>query len=73
MMLEFSNPIPVVTTDGQDGYAIYVTSGGSFENDIWCVALCCGGHIRHYASDQIRMHVNATLGITKSSTSNKNS
>lgn len=64
-MLEFRNPIPVVTTDGKEGYAVYVTSGGTYENDIWCVALCEGGDIRHYRSDQIRMHFNATFEITK--------
>jgi hypothetical protein len=64
-MLEFRNPIPVVTIDGKEGYAVYVNSGGTYENDIWCVALCEGGDIRHYRSDQIRMHFNATFEITK--------
>jgi hypothetical protein len=27
--------------------------------------LCDGGHVRHYMSDQIRVYVNATLGIEK--------
>lgn len=64
-MLEFSNPIPVVVEGEKDGYAIYVTTGGQFENDIWCVALCEGGIVRHYRSDQIKIHTNATLEITK--------
>lgn len=64
-MLEFRNPIPVVVEDNKDGYAIYVTNGGSFENDIWCVVLCDGGYIRHYLSDQVKMYVNATLDIKK--------
>lgn len=64
-MLEFNHPIPVVTEDGLDGYAIYVTNCGSFENDIWCVALCEGGHIRHYTSSQLKIHMNATLDIKK--------
>lgn len=68
-MLEFRNPIPVIVEGGGEGYAIYVTNGGQFENDIWCVALCDGGIVRHYRSDQIRIHYNATLGITKSSSS----
>jgi len=68
MMLEFANPIRVVTTSGEDGYAIYVTTGGVFDNDIWCVALCDGGHIRHFRSDQIKMHTNATLDIVKKPT-----
>lgn len=65
-MLEFRSPIPVVVMpSNENGYAIYVTNGGSFENDIWCVVLCDGGIIRHYRSDQIRMYVNATLSIKK--------
>lgn len=64
MMLEFQNPIPVVV-EGQDGYAIYVTSGGQFENDVWCVVLCRGGLVRHYRSDQLLIHANATFNITK--------
>lgn len=64
-MLEFNNPIPVIVEDNKEGYAIYVTSGGVFENDIWCVALCDGGVVRHYRSDQIRLHNNATLDLKK--------
>lgn len=63
-MLEFKNPIPVVTPLG-DGYAIYVSNSGSFENDIWAVALCDGGLIRHFRTDQIKMHISGTLGIIK--------
>ena len=65
-MLEFKNPIPVVTPLG-DGYAIYVTNSGAFENDIWAVALCEGGLIRHFRTDQIKMHVSGTLDIVKKS------
>jgi hypothetical protein len=64
-MLEFRNPIPVVVENNKDGYAIYVTNGGSFENDIWCVVLCDGGDVRHYLSNQIKIHANATLDIKK--------
>jgi hypothetical protein len=62
---EFANPIPVVVEGNRDGYALYVRDGGAFENDIWCVVLCDGGYVRHYMSDQIRVYVNATLGIEK--------
>jgi hypothetical protein len=62
-MLEFKNPIPVIVEGNKEGYAIYVTNGGTFENDIWCVVLCEGGIVRHYQSDQIRIHKNATFGI----------
>ena len=64
-MLEFKTPIPVIVEGNKDGYAVYVSNGGTFENDIWCIVLCDGGHIRHYRSDQIRMHHNATLDLTK--------
>ena len=64
-MLEFQNPIPVIVEGDKEGYAIYVTNGGQFENDIWCVALCDGGHVRHYRSDQIKNYKNATLGINE--------
>lgn len=66
MIHEFNNPIPVIVEDDKEGYAIYVRDGGSFENDIWCVALCDGGIVRHYRSDQIRMYQNATLDLCKS-------
>jgi len=62
-MLEFRNPIPVITLLGS-GYAIYVTSGGTFENDIWTVVLENGGNILHFRSDQIKMYKNATFDIT---------
>ena len=64
-MLEFKKPIPVVVEDDKDGYAIYVSNSGAFENDIWCVVLCEGGIVRHYRSDQIRVYYNATLDIKK--------
>jgi hypothetical protein len=68
MMLEFQNPIPVVVENDLEGYAIYVTNGGSFENDIWCVVHCKGGLVRHYRSDQIKIYINATLSIQKTET-----
>lgn len=64
-MLEFNKPIPVIVEDTKEGYAIYVTNGGTFENDIWCVVLCEGGLVRHYRSDQIKVHSNATFEIKK--------
>jgi hypothetical protein len=62
MILEFKKMIPVVTPLG-DGYALYVTSGGGYENDEWCVALCKGGQVRHFTSADIRIYFNATYGI----------
>jgi hypothetical protein len=58
MLLEFNKPIPVITEDGKEGYAIYVESSGMFENDIWCVVLCEGGCIRHYNTSQLKVHYN---------------
>ena len=63
-MLEFSRPIPVIVEDNKAGYAVYVTNGGQFENDIWCVVHCSTGMVRHYRSDQIKIHNNGTFGIT---------
>jgi hypothetical protein len=64
-MLEFRNPIPVIVENGKEGYAIYVTNGGTLENDIWCIVLCEGGIVRHYRSDQIKIHQNGTFDIEK--------
>lgn len=61
-MMEFTCPIPVVTPLG-DGY---VTNGGTFENDVWCVCMCQGGHVKHFRSDQIRVYQNGTFDVTKS-------
>ncbi len=63
-MLEFRNPIPVVTPLG-NGYAIYVSNGGTFENDIWAVALEEGGRIMHFRSDQIKIYKNSTFDINQ--------
>jgi hypothetical protein len=64
MIYEFKKPIPVVTPIG-DGYAIYVESGGMFENDVWTVCLCADGRVLHFCSDQIRIWHNETFGIKK--------
>jgi len=64
-MMEFKQPIPVILPDGSEGYAIYVTNSGMYENDVWTVVHCDKGIIRHYATDQLRIHHNATFGIKK--------
>ena len=64
-MLEFKQPIPVIVEGNKEGYAIYVTNGGNFENDVWCIVLCDGGVVRHYRSDQIRIYNNLTFDIKK--------
>lgn len=63
MILEFKNPIPLIVEDGKEGYALYVRDGGTFENDIWCVVHCNTCIVRHYRSDQIKIHKNATFDI----------
>jgi len=65
MMLEFKQPIPVITELGE-GYAIYVTYVGMFENDIWTVVLEKDASILHFRSDQIKMYKNATFDIKRS-------
>lgn len=64
-MLEFKQPIPVIVEENKEGYAIYVSNSGMFENDIWCVVLCEGGIVKHYRSDQIKIHFNGTFNIRK--------
>jgi len=71
MIHEFNNPISVVTTLGS-GMAIYVQSAGTFENDIWRVALKQTGHIKHFLSRPIAIDSNHTFGITNISLDTKN-
>lgn len=65
MIHEFNKPIPVVVENTKEGYAIYVESGGQFENYIWCVVHCEGGIVRHYLTNEIRIFRNSTFGIEK--------
>lgn len=67
-MLEFANPIPVETPLGV-GMAIYATNSGTFENDTWTVALCNGGQIRHFTTNQLKVVRNGTFDITPKTTS----
>jgi hypothetical protein len=68
-MLEFKKPLPVMVEDGngnyEKGYAIYVSNSGTFENDVWCVALCRDGIVQHYLSKHIRIEQNNTFNIIK--------
>jgi hypothetical protein len=64
--MEFRKPIPVVIKEtGEDAMAIYCFNGGTFENDLWTVALCETGDIITVRTDQIKMHVNKTFDIGK--------
>ena len=66
MIHEFKNPMPVVTPMG-NGYAIYVRESGTFENDVWAVALESGGKILHFRVDQLRIYKNSTFDINTDS------
>jgi hypothetical protein len=65
MILEFKKPIPVIVEENKEGYVLYVNDSGMFENDIWCVVLCESGLVKHYRTDQIRIHQNLTFDIKK--------
>lgn len=65
MIHEFRKPVPVIVEQNKEGYALYVESSGMFENDIWCVVHCDGGIVRHYSSEQIRVHANSTFDLTR--------
>lgn len=66
----FDAPIPCIVYEGDkkiEGYALYVESGGTFEDDCWCIAHENGGIVRHYLSKDIRIHFNGTYGIKNKS------
>jgi hypothetical protein len=65
-MMQFNTPIPIVVKETkEDGYALYVESGGMLENDIWTCVLRNGGTIRHYNTSQLVIYNNATFNIDK--------
>jgi hypothetical protein len=65
-MMQFRTAIPIVIKKTNEcGYAIYVESGGIYENDIWTCVLSNGGIVRHYTTDQLLIHTNATFDICK--------
>ncbi len=64
-MMQFKTPIPVIVEENKEGYAIYVSNSGTFENDIWCIVHCNTGIVRHYRTDQIKIHENGTFDIVK--------
>ena len=64
--MQFNTPIPIVVKETkEDGYALYVESGGMLENDIWTCVLRNGGTIRHYNTSQLVIYNNATFNIGK--------
>ena len=67
--MQFNTPIPIVVKETkEDGYALYVESGGMLENDIWTCVLRNGGIIRHYNTSQLLIYTNATFDINKKDT-----
>ncbi len=58
-------PIPVVVEGDKDGYLLYVSESGTYENDIWTIVLCDGGNVRHYNTSQVKIFHNLTFGIKK--------
>jgi hypothetical protein len=65
-MLEFANPVPVLTPLGA-GMAIYASNSGTFANDIWTVVLDTG-KVRHFRTDQVLVEKNATWNISTDGT-----
>jgi len=67
MIHEFAKPIPlIIKKTKKEAYAIYVESGGMFENDIWTVVICDTSEILHCTTDQILMFKNKTFEIKSS-------
>lgn len=66
-MLELKQPIPVILPNGEEGYVIYITNSGMYENDVWTVVHCNNGIVRHYTTDQVKVYANGTFGINKES------
>lgn len=62
MMLEFKQPIPVITPKGE-GYALYVVNNGMWENDVFCCSLCDTGQLLHFTTSQLQLHKNHTFDI----------
>jgi len=54
--------IPVKTEHGE-GFILYVSEGGAFENDCFCVVLKETGKLKHYKTLQITIEQNLTYGI----------
>ena len=62
MITVLPKPVPCVTPLG-DGYIMYITENGMYENDEFTVVLWKDGSIRHFSSDSVKIYHNATYGI----------
>ena len=58
-------PVPVIVEENKEGYLLYVESSSTFENDCWTIILKEEGIVRHYLTNQVRIHKNATFSIIK--------
>lgn len=63
----------VVVENGKEinAYLLYVESGGQHNNDIWTVAHCDTGIVRHYNTKQVRYPKNQTFEINEKDSSQK--
>ena len=59
------SPIPVIV-EGKEAYVLYIETSGMYENDVWTCVHCDGGTVRHYTTNQVIIHKNATFEILKS-------
>lgn len=62
----FDMPIQIIVIEHGveiEGFALYVESGGPHANDIWTVAHCETGVIRHYTTKQLKYPSNQTFNV----------
>jgi len=64
-------PIPVIVEGIGECYIVSQTNSGTFEDDLFLVAKCDGGQMFHVRTSQMKMHFNATMGISKDPVANK--
>jgi hypothetical protein len=62
-MIAFPHMVIPVTTPIGDGYILYITANGMYENDEITVVMKSNGQIRHFLSDQVKVWNNSTYRI----------
>jgi hypothetical protein len=62
-MIAFPHMVIPVTTPIGDGYILYITANGMYENDEITIVMTSNGQIRHFSSDQVKVWNNSTYGI----------
>lgn len=58
----FSVPVIIKQTN-QEGYILYVESGGQYDNDLFCIVLKESGELLHANTKQFIVSENVTFGI----------